>query len=375
MKKDLSIKPHTYAAAQTPEICALATLAACFANIKNGVALQKEAYDAAIHPVSDYVLRYDLFWSLLEERTEPPSPDSLLNQLCSLSDYYANVLRHGNSEKARLGGIGEAGAQSSLIDLILHGSIDVTKPYQYPMVGDSVYWERWDFEPAGAYRWFQLYLKMNEMFGCRDFTKFQQYLQYGASYAFGEAQTLTDPALHLAVGMDLEIAEQVVLGKSGGLLRNDSIVNVQELLRIRSYYHLFYWNERATQFDIWEQQLLKKRSEFRASQLLDTQYTAFAAVFEKVRERVLSTVPLLDPNEAIKAMQDIAKMLRLTTGYPTDKTPQQVSPGGSYVAVGGYTNDQVGSLVDGSNSPQIIVNFVKPVSEEFPELSQNDVVG
>lgn len=342
-------------ACKTPEICSLITLAACFANIYRGI-IHEDTFAQIDDDSGEYeriyrqmhVLKFDLFWEMLGDQenqvnrnaatgqgrqvvTDGVAVDSdkqgprdesesigLLEQLCALSDYYAAVLRGlPATTRAKSGLITDELAQEFLGEILLYAGIPVTSPNNYPMVDDSVFWERWDFEPASAFKWFKQYLKMSERFGFRDFEQFEQYLQRGTAGIIDSLGKQHATVAEASAGLNNETDD--ANDGVGGILSANTFVSMQELLRIRAYYHIFYWETRCEQYDKWERDILKARAERRTTQLLDTQYTAFNTIFCKIQKRVEETVDLLDPNDAVKALQDIAKMVRLSAGFIADK--------------------------------------------------------
>jgi len=417
-----------------PEICALATLAACFANIHRGMSktaqiaqtMQQEAHlgvaggaeSGGVADVADgsvtgaaenisqpvpnleefgaqlrqvHILRFDYYWAQLQAAgarmsDQMQSQPRSLATLCALSDYYAAMSRGlNNAARVRSGLLSDEEACTCLADVLLNGSTTVQTSQGYPTVDDAVIWERWDTEPVNAFRWFKLYLRMQEKFGFRDFAHFQIYLQRGTQGIVAHTSktfaTPVDALCSLSVeGMENGVAEVLdeELGISSsllavGVLNPSSAVNRQELLRIRAYYHLFYWDLRVTQYDKWERAMLRRRSERRTAYLMDEQYAVFADVFGRVRERVIESANLLSPNDAVKALQDIAKMLRLTAGYSADK-PINAARGGGMSDVAmisaessrGY-DVEINEAGDSSESdnealglrPQLVVNFIK----------------
>lgn len=428
-----------------PEICSLATLAACFANIQRGISktaqtaqtlrqnaswcadetaltggLESVSLEAAMAPVLDlgeleaqlrqtHILRFDYFWEQLQAiangnfttalraMRSPSSADAnILASLCALSDYYAAVLRGlGPAAREKSGLLSDEEACQVLSTVLLNGSTTVQMSGGYPTVEDAVLWERWDAEPVSAFKWFKLYLRMQEKFGFRDFIQFQSYLQFGtAGVVEHTAKAFATPAdaiCSLGVeGSESGAAEHLSeeLGMSStalakGILNPSSIANKQELLRIRAYFHLFYWDLRCTQYDKWERALLQRRGERRAAFLLDEQYATFERVFGLIKTRVMESAGLLSPNDAIRALQDIAKMMRLTTGYHADKPlhgesgafsgrnglgATAISTNGTFVGVGEAGNsgvDEFGNPIGSDDGglgarPQLVINFVKP---------------
>ena len=427
-----------------PEICSLATLAACFANIQRGISktaqttqtLRQNAslradeailegapgsvtLEASAEPALDleeleaqlrqtHILRFDYYWEQLQSVANgnftaalramraPGSADAnALASLCALSDYYAAVLRGlGSAARKRGGLLSDEEACQALSDVLLNGSTVVQMSRGYPTVEDAVLWERWDAEPVAAFRWFKLYLRMQEKFGFRDFIQFQSYLQFGTAGVVAHTHNMfatpADALCSLGVeGFENGASEQLSeeLGMSSttlakGILNPSSVANKQELLRIRAYFHLFYWDLRCTQYDKWERVLLQRRGERRAAFLLDEQYATFERVFGLVKARVVESAGLLSPNDAVKALQDIAKMMRLTTGYHADKPLRGesgtlggrngsgvalVSTNGAFVDIGEGGNsgvDEFGDPTDGEGGglgvrPQLVINFVK----------------
>lgn len=417
---------NTTAADVTPEISALATLAACFANIQRGIkrvaqtaaadvtqmVLSEEAESSAGESAAEIatakaaganladllaqlrqinILRFDYYWQHVQDNmARPQGLGRELEELCALSDYYAALLRGMSPDaRKRSGLISDNQAQMLLANVLLNGSLPVTTYCGFPALEDTILWDRWDSEPVSAYKWFKLYLRMQEKFGFRDFAHFQTYLQWGVGGLYSQATRgiypgAADAACSLSLdGSESGVAESMLseLGMSSstlasGVLDPSSAVNRQELLRIRAYYHLFYWDLRCSQYDRWERALLQRRGARRTSQLLDAQFTAFEDLFTRVRMRVNESVELLSPNDAIKALQDIAKMLRVNAGFCADKpNTGAISVGfnADRAGIGGVAggaesaNEGLGGF-DGedefaeegiSDGPQLIINFIR----------------
>ena len=345
-----------------------------------------------------FILRFDYFWDMMHNNTSAQP----LKSLCALSDYYAATLGGYQPKSAVDSGSDGNGLQFTefeiqqmLSDIMLNGSQTITDYMGYPAVEDSVLWERWDSEPAAAFKWFKLYLRMQDRFGFRSFAFFQEYLQCGLSKvltkatsgiysripdAFASMGAYDDELENAELGSELGIKRTALVD---GILNPSSVINRQELLKIRAYYHLFYWDLRCSQYDLWEKALLYRRGQRRANLLLDSQFTDLTELYEKVRARVCETTELMSPNDAMRALQDIAKMLRVTVGYygdkpgrpaPVSSVPQQYGEPDRDLAVGEEVsnNEALDALLSNPESSKLFAELhIKAVAGGLAALSEN----
>ena len=278
-------------------------------------------------------------------------------------------------------------------ELLINGTIAVDFTQGYPVVNDSIMWERWDSEPTQAYRWFRQYLKMTEQFGYRNFGEFIRSLSSDdaeipvvGNSRIGSNRTKTTSAGGGA-GDEIRTAENDILLDAFASpqmpVTNDTGVTALDPLtitKIRCYYHLFYWEDRCLCFDTWEASALKERRARRSQWLLDDQYTAFEEVFKEVHTRVMDSVGCMDPKDAMKALIEVAKVLRTTVGLPADKPDEGAAARGAAGGLGGSTNVQViNNTTAASDMPGtaagggMVVNFIKaPAATEALDADNND---
>lgn len=280
---------------------------------------------------------------------------ALMRSLLTLNDavlLYENVRRSGVSEEDASDLVPRIDAE-----LLVNGCLSIDYSLGYPVLNDSVLWERWDCESGTAYKWFRQYLTMNVKYGFRNFGQFLALL---TGTVKGEKGFW--PAV-VAVGPDATNEEASAGAGSTALINIDELSGKQEIARIKAYYHLHYWEDRCLCYDMWEAAALKERRQRRSRDLLDTQFEAFTDVFEKVQARVLSSVESMDPREAVKAMQDIAKLLRVNVGMPADKPADFVE--GPSIVNANITNNNVGNPGDAPDGPaHFSVHFIASKSSE-----------
>ena len=244
-------------------------------------------------------------------------------------------------------------------DIFVNGCLAVDFSLGYPAIGNAIFWERWDNEPADAYRWFKCYLAMPENCGLRNFAQFLNILTTGSLipvngrhyYGSRSAQANVDAISSALQRRAIAVGDVGDKGK-GELQSAGSVVDAQEIARIKAYYHLFYWEDRCMCFNIWEATMLKERQARRSQFILDDHFTLFQEVFDKVAAHVSDSVDTMDPKDAIKALQDIAKMMRLSVGMPADK-PAGYNDGPQII-------NNNNNSANNSFPPQLRINFVSP---------------
>lgn len=280
---------------------------------------------------------------------------ALMRSLLTLNDavlLYENTRRNGVSEEDASDLVPRIDAE-----LLVNGCLSIDYSLGYPVLNDSVLWERWDCESGTAYKWFRQYLTMNVKYGFRNFGQFLALL---TGTVKGEKGFW--PAI-VAVGPDATNEEASTGAGSAALVNIDELSGKQEIARIKAYYHLHYWEDRCLCYDMWEAAALKERRQKRSRDLLDEQFEAFTDVFEKVQARVLSSVESMDPRDAIKAMQDIAKLLRVNVGMPADRPADFVE--GPSIVNANITNNNVGNPGDTPDGPaHFSVHFIASKSSE-----------
>lgn len=266
-------------------------------------------------------------------------------------------------------------------ELLINGTLSVDFTQGYPVINDSIMWERWDAEPTHAYRWFKQYLKMPGQFGYRNFGEFIRSLSSNDTEipAVGDSKLGSNRTRVTSVGGSGVMDDDILLDAFAAPqtpIENDlgaCALDAPTIARIRCYFHLFYWEDRCLCYDMWEAVALKERRARRGQWLLDDQFTVFDEVFKEVHSRVMNSVGSMDPKDAVKALVDIAKMLRTTVGLPADR-PEEGAARAAGVA--GSTNVQV--INNPAPTPEstgnvggMVVNFIKvPVaSDVLPEDS------
>ena len=279
----------------------------------------------------------------------------LMRSLLALNDavlLYENARRNGVSEEDASDLVPRVDAE-----LLVNGCLSVDYSLGFPVLNDSVFWERWDCETGTAYKWFRQYLNMKVKYGFRNFGQFLALL---TGTVKGEGGFW--PAV-VAAGPDATDEEASAGAGSTALVNIDELSGKQEIARIKAYYHLHYWEDRCLCYDLWEAAALKERRQKRSRDLLDDQFEAFTDVFEKVQARVVASIDSMDPRDAIKAMQDIAKLLRVNVGMSADK-PADYVEGPSIVNANITNNNSGGAGGLNEGAPHFSVHFVASKSDE-----------
>ena len=272
------------------------------------------------------------------------------------------LVGNGNGAALGTGAVGEQALASIPIDpdVFMNGCLAVDFSLGYPTIGNAIFWERWDNEPADAYRWFKCYLTMPENCGLRNFAQFLNILTSGSlipvdgrHYFGSHSAQARDDAISSALLRQAVEDKNAAKPNIGGTLQvSSSVVDAQEIARIKAYYHLFYWEDRCMCFNIWETTMLQDRQARRSQFILDDHFTLFQEVFDRVATRVKDSVEMMDPKDAIKALQDIAKMMRLSVGMPADK-PVGYNDGPQII-------NNNNASANNSFPPQLRINFVDP---------------